>query len=250
MASLRKRYQTSVESKDGPPVTTMPNETAAELPPAVADAPKPPEPPAAEPSPADEAAKTALRQRLAEMERAENLQREIAQQSPQFATEPQEQQMPTAEQIIESSGLPENAKDWLRRYPEYVSDPIKNAQMQKMHNVAEYQAGGEFTERYFDRMEILLGLRQEAPPSTNGSAPIAPRSSTPVRKQQYAVPVSAPPTRESSSMATGRAPSRRAPLTQAERDIARSCGISDEEYQNQRERRDNLKAAGMLQDDR
>ncbi len=51
----------------------------------------------------------------------------------------------------------------MRRYPDYVLDPIKNAQMQKMHNVAEYQVGGEFTERYFDRMEILLGIKQEQP---------------------------------------------------------------------------------------
>ncbi len=252
MASLRKRYQTSVESKDGPRVTTMPNETAAELPPAVADAPKPPEPPAAEPSPADEAAKTALRQRLAEMERAENLQREIAQQSPQFATEPQEQQMPTAEQIIESSGLPENAKDWLRRYPEYVSDPIKNAQMQKMHNVAEYQAGGEFTERYFDRMEILLGIKQEQPrqvqerPVTNAAAT---GNGAPPRRQM-AAPVSAPPTRDVPSMSTGKSRSWRAPLTADELHIAQACGQTPEQYQQEKEKMLRLKASGVIQDGR
>src|SRR6266487_4681500 len=121
MASFRRKYQFEHPAKDGPPVTTVPNETAAQPPPVV-DA-KPPEPPVAEPSPADEAAKTALRQRLQEMENAEALQREaaVARQHPQLAIEPQEQQMPTAEEIIEGSGLPENAKDWLRRYPDTKS---------------------------------------------------------------------------------------------------------------------------------
>src|SRR6266516_1556532 len=223
MASFRRKYQFEHPAKDGPPGTTVPNETAAQPPPVV-DA-KPPEPPVAEPSPADEAAKTALRQRLQEMENAEALQREaaVARQHPQLAIEPQEQQMPTAEEIIEGSGLPENAKDWLRRYPDYVLDPIKNAQMQKMHNVAEYQAGSEFTEQYFDRMEILLGLRQEPTPAPV-TAPTAPRNSAPVRKQQYAAPVSAPPTREVPSFATGKSRSFRQPLTTDELHIAQQCG--------------------------
>jgi hypothetical protein len=252
MASLRKRYQTSVESKDGPPVTTVPV-AGAEPPPPVVDA-KPPEPPAAEPSPADEAAKTALRQRLQEMENAEALQREatVAQQHPQFATEPQEQQMPTAEQIIESSGLPENAKDWLRRYPDYVLDPIKNAQMQKMHNVAEYQAGSEFTERYFDRMEILLGIKQEQPrrvqerPVTNAAAT---GNGAPPRRQM-AAPVSAPPTRDVPSMSTGKSRSFRQPLTADELHIAQACGQTPEQYQQEKEKMLRLKASGVIQDGR
>jgi hypothetical protein len=47
MASFRRKYQESL-GKDGPPVTTMPNETAAQPPPVV-DA-KPPEQPVTEPS--------------------------------------------------------------------------------------------------------------------------------------------------------------------------------------------------------
>jgi hypothetical protein len=245
MASFRRKYQ--VESKDGPPVTTVPV-AGAEPPPPVVDA-KPPEPPVAEPSPADEAGKVALRQRLAEMERAENLQREIAQQPPQFATEPQEPQQPTAEQIIASSGLPENAKDWLRAHSEYVTDPILNAEMQRKHYVAEHQAGSEFTERYFDRMEILLGLRQEPTPAPV-VAPTAPRNSAPVRKQQYAAPVSAPPTREPPSMVTGRSRNFRAPLTADELHIAQQCGQTPEQYQEQKQKMLQLKSAGVIQDGR
>jgi hypothetical protein len=253
MASFRRKYQ-GVENKDAPPVTTMPNETAASPPPAVADAPKPPEPPVAEPSPADEAAKEkiALQLRLQEMERAEAITREAV-SHPQFA-EPQEPQQPTTEEIIAASGLPERAKAWLRQYPEYVSDPIKNAQMQKMHNLAEYQAGSEFTERYFDRMEILLGLRQEAPPSGNGQVhdrsvtnSVAASDRVPPRRAPAGPPVSAPPTREPPSMATGKSRNFRAPLNADELYIAQQSGQTPEQYQQEKEKLRRLKESGAIQ---
>jgi hypothetical protein len=185
------------------------------------------------------------------MENAERLTREAVQQHPQFAAEPQEQQMPTAEQIIASSGLPENAKDWLRAHPEYVSDPILNAQMQKMHNVAEYQAGSEFTERYFDRMEILLGIKQEQPrqvqerPVTNATP--ATGNGAPPRRQM-AAPVSAPPTRDVPSMSTGKSRNFRQPLTADELHIAQQCGQTPEQYQEQKQKMLRLKSAGVIQD--
>jgi hypothetical protein len=191
------------------------------------------------------------------MENAEALQREAIQQSPQFAVEAHEQQAPTAEQIIESSGLPEQAKRWLRQYPEYVSDPIRNAQLQKMHHVAEYQAGGEYTERYFDRMEILLGLRQEAPPSGNGQVHDRPTTNSVAatdrvqpRRAPAGPPVSAPPTREPPSMATGRSRNFRAPLTADELHIAQACGQTPEQYQQEKEKMLRLKASGVIQDGR
>jgi hypothetical protein len=250
MASFRRKYQVEHPANDGLPVTTVPNEIAAQSPPVV-DAPKPPEQPE-ESSPVKEAEHAAiqseLKKRLQEMENAEAFQREAV-SHPQFAAEPQEPQQPTTEEIIAASGLPERAKHWLRQYPEYVSDPIKNAQMQKMHNVAEYQAGSEFTERYFDRMEILLGLRQEPTPAPV-VAPTAPRNSAPVQKQQYAAPVSAPPTRDVPSMTTGKSRSFRQPLTADELHIAQQCGQTPEQYQEQKEKMQHMKASGAIQDGR
>jgi hypothetical protein len=243
MASLRRKYQ-GVESRDAPPVTTVPNETAAQLPPVAADT-KPPEQPKTE-SPADEAARTALKQRLREMENAEVLQREAIQQAHLASEPPQEQQMPTAEQIVASSGLPENAKDWLRAHPDYVLDPVKNAKLQKMHNVAEYQAGSEFTAPYFHRMEILLGLKQEAQPS-NGKQPSAPTASRNVAPPRQTMAVSAPPSRESPSMLTGRPQSHRAPLTADEMFIAQQSGQTPEQYQEQKEKLRRLKESGAIQ---
>src|SRR5262249_26767451 len=93
MASLRKRSQQNPEaSRDEPPVSSPPEVTAAELPPLAADAGKPPETPATNESPAEVAARTALKQRLAEMQNAEAITIKAAQQQPPQAAEPPQQQ--------------------------------------------------------------------------------------------------------------------------------------------------------------
>jgi hypothetical protein len=84
MASLRKKYQEQVEvgpTRDEPPVSTPPQVTAAELPEQSADAGKPP-PEIESEGPGERAAKDAiqLRLRLQEMEHADQMQRQAAQQ--------------------------------------------------------------------------------------------------------------------------------------------------------------------------
>jgi hypothetical protein len=244
MSSLRKRYRTAgVESpdKDGPPVMTAPTQGAA--PPPAAETPKLVEAPEAKPAPAEEAAKSAIERRLEEMERAQALR---AQQPTELAVdEPSQPQPVTVEQIIAGSGLPDRAKDWLRQHPDYVTDPAKNAHVQKMHHVAEYQTGGEtFTEKYFHRMEVLLGLRPEA----RQPAPQRGVQSAPARQQTYSgPPLSAPPTREVPSMTSGRPVSVRRPLTPQEREAARFSGVSEAEYELQLRKMEALKAAGGIQ---
>src|SRR5690349_12461983 len=74
MSSLRKRYAPAVaERPDSPPIASTP--VAAAEPPPTAEAPKPLEELAPEKSPSDEAANNAIKARLAEMNRAETLQR-------------------------------------------------------------------------------------------------------------------------------------------------------------------------------
>jgi hypothetical protein len=262
--SLRKRYPPRVESpdRDEPPIASIPAAAAESPPPAASEVPKenvpspasndkPPSediPASATPAevvdPVRDAEQNAIKQRLREMENAEYLA--TSQRQQRLAIEKLQQQPSAAEQIIASSGLPESAKAWLRGHPEYVTDPVKNAHVQKMHVVAEYQAGEAFSPAYYARMDALLGFKQG---NGNGaqqpSAPTAPRNSAPVRKQQYAAPVSAPPTREVPSMSTGRAP-RPTQLTAAQREAARFAGISDEEYGAQLRKMEQMKAAGML----
>jgi hypothetical protein len=135
-----------------------------------------------------------------------------------------------------------------------VTDPVKNAQLQKAHTIAEYLAGGEWTDGYFERLEHVLGLKQEP---TNGhtekrsvenkpSAPTRPMTVDRPPQQRMAAPVSAPPHRDVPSMATGRAPSYRAPLTKDELEIAAASGMTAEQYQAQKERMLRMKAAGEL----
>jgi hypothetical protein len=256
MASLRKRYRPENSDKDAPVISTP--SAGAELPPAAEK--QPAEQPAVE-NAVRAAESSALKARLDEMTRAEGIVREAIQQQPLYATQPikveQEPEQPeqppqTVEQIIASSGLPKRAQDWLLQHQDFVTDLAKNAQLQKMHHVAEYQSGDAFTDMYFERMEYLLGLKQA--PQTNGHVehrPVsAPAPRNPVRQPQRAAPpVSAPPTREVPSMSTGRAPTRRAPLTPAQREAARYSGISDKEYAEQLEKYEFQKSTGMHQQD-
>jgi len=251
MSSFRKRYLNRVESSprgDVPPVTTAPTE-AAKLPEPVADA-KPPGLPESE-SPAEKAGQAEIAKRLAEMENAERLARE---QPPQHVAEPQaEPQELNAEELIAGANIPDLAKTWLRQHPEYVLDPEKNAEIIALHKIAKRQAGSEFTDDYFERMEDLLGLaplgngQAQRPTPARIAAP--PRPSAPPR-QVSAVSYSAPPTREPPSMTTGRAPSSPMRLTAEELELARSLKITPEEYAANKRLMLKMKADGTIVDGR
>jgi hypothetical protein len=228
MASLRKRHS---NADSDPPISTPPR--AAE--PASTQSPAPLPEAIKTASPADEAGKNAIQQRLSEMDNARRLS-----QQPQQSTESEplavgdEPQQLTVEQAISASGLPQRMQQWLREHSEFVTDPAKNAQLQKLHNVAEYQAGGEWTPLFFERLDELAGFKQPQP-NGNGSAQRqampAPRPTpAPVRQQAPAVSYSAPPHRDVPTMRTGRSPSARTPLTQDELEVARSSGMTPEQY--------------------
>jgi hypothetical protein len=259
MSSLRKKYRPESFDKDAPVATTP---VVAELPAPAELKAEPTEKPENK-SPVEEAAKSALRDRLREMENAEGIAREALSQQQRMATEeqlitepiaiePEQEQQPlTVEQIIEGSGLPERAKRWLRQHTDYVLDPEKNAHIQGLHYAAAHQAGGDaYSDLYFEKMESLLGLRQA--PNGNGTRqPTQPRAvqrQAALVRQQGAVPVRAPPHRDVPSFSTNRPPSHRAPLTEAQREIARASGITDQEYSRQLEIMERMKAAGQLQD--
>src|SRR5215510_5256439 len=103
MVSPRKRIEQ-------PPVTAAPTAVAEPPPKAAADDVKPLE--IDTQSPADAAASSAIKMRLAEMERATSTTYQTAQQPPQYAQEPQ----PQAPQV------PEAVQKWMEAHPEYL-DP-------------------------------------------------------------------------------------------------------------------------------
>jgi hypothetical protein len=267
MASFRKRYQDlqSPTDKSTPAVAATP-QVAAEPPPP-ADTAKPTEDLTAEkPSPAEQAAQNALKQRIAEMDRAEGLQREVVNHQQRLAAEPQQpqpqqQQQPTMEEVVAS--LPERARRWFKARPELFTEPEGAARIQYAHWVAKRETGEELTDRYFDRMDHLLGFRQQQQPQAtktaptqenkvNGhavSAPAAPRDAAPVRQQQQrpGPSVSAPPTRTAPSMTTGRPVNHQPQLTAEQLALAESLKISPQEYALQLEKMQRLKAAGAIQ---
>jgi hypothetical protein len=254
MASMRKRYVDRIEAgprQDESPVTSPPV-SAAKLPDAV-------EPKAAEslavenPDPVKKAEKDAiaLQLRLQEMNRADELQRQAAQQPPQAAEPQQQPQPPSLDDMI--AHLPERVQRWYRNDPELATNPEKAAKVQYCHHVAAREVGEQFSDPYYARMEQMLGLA----PRGNGQAaqqrpPVsaAPRHEAPARQPQRNIPMSAPPTRETPSFSTGRSPSRRLPLTKDELEVARASGISAEQYQENKDKMLKMKMSGEIQDGR
>jgi hypothetical protein len=263
MTSLRKKYLDLPQSpnKSAPVVAATPV-TAAEPPPAAE--PQKPLGEIQKPSAADEAAANAIRQRIAEMDRAESLAQQQAANHPRLAAEPQPppQQQPTIEQAI--ANLPKRAQGWYKSHPEYFTDPEGAARMQYAHWVVKRETGEEFTEKYFDRMEHLLGFQQQPPAQpkpaptqenkVNGHAPVSaptapPRDAAPVRQQQQrpGPSVSAPPTRTAPSMTTGKPPHSQPQLTAEEVALAASLRISLQEYAEQKDKMRRMQQAGIIQ---
>jgi hypothetical protein len=254
MASLRKRYVDRIEAgprQDEPPVMTPPV-SAAKLPDAVE--PKSAEPLVVEnPDPVRKAEKDAiaLQLRLREMERAEVLQKEAIerhQQQPPHAAEPPQQPQPPA--------MPAHVQEWLSRHPQYT-DPHNRIAQLEINLATEKCVRDGLTwndDAFLPSIERHLGIA----PRTNGgqsqhrpierpSAPAA-HEVPPRQQQRSSVPMSAPPTREVPSMASGRVPSRRLALTPAQIEAAHASGISLEEYERQLRRYEAMKAAGQIDD--
>lgn len=97
--------------------------------PAPADSPGPPAPesPTPPPPPADH---DALARALAATRRAEEIQRQSHQQN-------------AVERVIGSMPVPDTAKDWLRRNPQYVTDPRQNAALSAAHFATIEAMGGD-----------------------------------------------------------------------------------------------------------
>ena len=236
MAPFRKKYLDR-RIEDDTPVTVPPTEAAK--PPPVVDAPKPAEPLEAvkeERSPADEAAANAIKARIAEMDRAAEHARSAPQPPPTLASEPPPSMEDPFERAI--SHLPDRVKGWYRSRPQLLTDPEGAARVQYAHHVAAREVGEQFTDPYYQRMEVMLGLRQP-------ERVAAPKVSAPPRP---AVPMSAPVQRDAPSFSTGRPANSPVQLTGEQRQLARTLGLTDDQYRKGVERMNREKAGGFHQD--
>lgn len=137
--------------------------------------------------------------------------------APSAQPSPQPQQSPQnpIERQISGMPIPDNAKDWLRGHPDYLTDPRKNSKLQAAHWDALDDAGGESqmgSQKYIDALEARLGLRQAAPAADPQPQP---------QPQRRSMPVSAPPSRDVPTPSGQRATSSKITLTAEERSIAR-----------------------------
>src|SRR5262245_19853326 len=138
MASLRKKYQSLVVDNSREPVTTAPTEELAKPPEPIAAAPVPPEDLKDE-DPVEDAARHAIKQRAAEVERASEFEKERTQQQApqqQFA-EPETPKMDDPREQYEAviQHLPERAKGWYRADPSWLTDPERAAHINYAHHV-------------------------------------------------------------------------------------------------------------------
>jgi hypothetical protein len=243
MVSARRKYP-GVADHTTEPVTTAPVSEVAKAPDAV-ETPQPVEELEPKPSPAEAAASSAIKQRLEEAQRAAELVKQQAQQPPpqQFAAEPETPQMDERDQFEAAiQHLPPRIQTWYRNDPSWLTDPERNAHLNYVHHVAVRETGGVGTPEYFDRMEHMMGLRDASPePSPERS-----RASEPAR--QHSAPVSAPPSRESASLSTGR-PVGRISLSREEADLAKSLGLTSQQYLDGKARMLREKAGGFHRDE-
>jgi hypothetical protein len=242
MASLRKRYQNRSETNNDAPVTTAP--TAAKLPEPITEQAAPePNPADEKPSAVEQAEKDAIKKRIAELERAEDLQSAALDQQVRFARERQRQ----------VANVPEHIRRWAEENPRYVSDPIGQAELNVAILKAQRDGKNWQDPDFIEVTERHLGLRQQAerPVVTREPSQRQPvQRQQPVRQQASRGPaVSAPPTREVPSMTTGR-PVSDVRLSEEESRFARSLGLSESEYLEQKIKMKRLQAAGALQDGR
>jgi len=195
-------------------------------------------------SPIDQAAQTAIEQKLEEqassplkqqinaLSAAEKLHRAQATEAPS--------QMPRFPEVIEK---------WLSAHPEYLSDRIKNLELMLAHERAVRDGVTALdAPEYLPSIERHLGLVSTVAPEPATPAPAEEAPAPPAPQPHQGFAVSAPISRDAPSMTTGRPMGTSAvKLTAEEAAFARSQNISLDEYLKQKIKMTALKRAGAIQ---
>ena len=112
--------------------------------------------------------------------------------------------------------LSPRSADWVRRNPQYVTDPRLNQKMIAAHNLVMADGHTADTDEYFAAVEGILGVGRRAPtPESPMSSASAPRRAT--------APPAAPVSRETRGSNVVR-------LTAEEREMAEMMKMTPEEY--------------------
>jgi hypothetical protein len=109
------------------------------------------------------------------------------------------------------SGLPANARDWLRSHPEFVTDPSQNRRINAVHGYLTQTRGiKEFSKEFFDAIDAEFGFNRAAPEAEPAPAP-----------SRRSMPVSAPVSRDVPT-ASGQRRTNSVTLSAEEREVARN----------------------------
>ena len=145
--------------------------------------------------------------RLEDGRRTFDGKRETMRTQPQ--AQPQQRPAPTFEQQI--AGLPQNAQQWLRNHPEFMTDAGKNRKIQTVHGYLTDNKGlTAFSDAYFEAMNNEFGFTNQ-PAAREPPAPQQPRRS---------MPMTAPVSREVPTAASGTRSNGKMRLTEEERKVA------------------------------
>jgi len=132
-----------------------------------------------------------------------------------------------------ASQLTPRSANWVRKHPNYATDPRMNKAMIDAHELALYNGLHADTDEYFSAVEEMLGMKKPARavapavveeddnPLSEAAAPAQPRRSAP--------PPAAPPTRASTTTSN-----RAIRLSEAELEIAEMNNMTPQEYHAQK----------------
>jgi hypothetical protein len=148
-------------------------------------------------------------------QRLEQQGERIKQQQQYYQQQPQ-----TDEQAIDSDQrLTYQQKQWFKKHPEILHDGYKSNKLGVAHHETVNKGIRIDTPEYFEAIDIAMGYK-EAPIEVEDDGPPSPLPQS----------VSAPVSRESVSVTTGRPATTRITLTAAQREAARDAGVDEVTY--------------------
>ncbi len=148
--------------------------------------------------------------RLEDGKQAFESRRETPKTTPPAAAPPPQPAPQDFEQRI--AQMPEVAKVWLRKHPEFINDAAMNKKIGNAHHyVIDNKGLQPFSEAYFDALDTEFGFKA------------APAAAAPAAQpQRRSIPMSAPVSRDAPTYSGQKPASTTMTLTEEERRIART----------------------------
>jgi hypothetical protein len=147
-----------------------------------------------------------------------------------IAYENQAKSQPSSSDVVDNfaSKLSPRSAEWVRKNPQYVTDPRLNRKMVAAHEMAIADGMMADTDDYFEYVEEMLNMnkRKDRPDPALNREDAVSEAAAPVQRRQ--APPAAPVSRQAPSTTTTRPNVVR--LNSAEREMAQMMGMTEQEY--------------------